>query len=118
MKLYLSSDEYNDFSEVKEILTSSKLIFDYRTVIVIEVDKPLIGQKYDWGSKDITKLYITNRFKQDIGLWENFNKFPVYINVLIPKNPENINPISFLELKNIAWACIYDNEQDAKNHAF
>lgn len=96
----------------------SKLVIEKRSVIKMEIDDPLIGQKYGWPTKEIRVLFVTNRFKEDVNYWEGLNSFPIYVRVLIPIKVENSNPISFSDLREIAWACIYNNEEDAKNHTF
>jgi len=52
MKLYLSSYEYNDFEIPRKVLQYQKIKLDDRNALVIEVDKPLIGQKYGLLNKD------------------------------------------------------------------
>ena len=47
---------------------------------------------------------------------EHLDKFPIHVYILISKTPGNIYPSSLSELENIAWACLYDNEEDARNH--
>lgn len=58
MKLYLSSYEYDDFESPKEILQYHKTIIGDRNVMVVDVDKPLIGQKYGYGGSDISIGFI------------------------------------------------------------
>lgn len=114
MKLYLSSYEYSDFEMPRKVLQYQRTKLDDRNALVIEVDKPLIGQKYGLLGNDITKFYLVNRV--DENAFNKLNKFPIDVHVLIVKNPETINPSSKSELQNIAWACLYDNEKDAINH--
>ena len=114
MKLYLSSYEYNDFEIPREVLQYQRKKLDDRNVLIIEVDKPLIGQKYGLLDNDISKFYLVNRV--DENAFDNLNKFPIDVHVLIIKKTETINPSSLSELQNIAWACLYDNEKDAINH--
>lgn len=116
MKLYLSSYEYNDFEIPKRVLRYYKAVIDNRNILTIEVDKPLTGQQYGWGGEDIKKFYLVNRFKDDEDLLEKLDKFPIHIHVLITKDSGNLNPSSLSELQNIAWACLYNNEEDARNH--
>lgn len=114
MKLYLSSYEYNDFEIPRKVLQYQKTKLDDRNALVIEVDKPLIGQKYGLLDKYVTKFYLINRIDEDA--FEKLNKFPIDVHVLIVKSPETVNPFSLSELQNIAWACLYDNEKDAISH--
>ena len=83
MELYLSSDEYKDFKEVRKILEYHKIVIDDRNLLIVKVDIPLIGQKYGWGAKDIGTLYITNRFIDDRSLLEKLDKFPIHIHICL-----------------------------------
>lgn len=114
MKLYLSSYEYNDFEIPRKVLQYQKTKLNDRNALIIEVDKPLIGQKYGLLVKGVTKFYLINRVNEDA--FEKLNKFPIDVHVLIVKSPETVNPSSLSELQNIAWACLYDNEKDAISH--
>lgn len=114
MDLYLSSDEYKDFKIPRKVLHYKKTKLDGRNTLIIQVDKPLIGQKYGLLDKDVTIFYLVNRFNENA--FDELNLFPIDVYVLIMKNYETINPSSLYELQNIAWACLYDNEKDAINH--
>lgn len=114
MKLYLSSYEYNDFDTPRKVLSFYKSIVENRNVLIIEVDLPLIGQKYGLLDKDVSKFYLINRVNENA--FDTFQKFPIDVHVLIPKSVNNLSPSTFSELQNIAWACLYDNIEDAKNH--
>ncbi|HYM94358.1 MAG TPA: hypothetical protein VET23_09490 [Chitinophagaceae bacterium] len=116
MKLFLSSEEYYDFEVPRELIRYFKKNIENRNVIIAEISNPLIGQKYGWGAEDITNLYLTNRFMEDQEAIEKLNKFPIHVQILIPKSNRNQSPSSLSELQNIAWACLYDNEEDARNH--
>jgi hypothetical protein len=114
MNLYLSSDEYEDFKRVKEILQYQKIDIEHRSFMMAKIDIPLIGQKYGWGDKDIKTIYLTNRFEGDS--IEKINRFPFYVHVLIPKVSDSFGISSFSDLISIAWACIYDRKEDAINY--
>jgi hypothetical protein len=114
MKLYISSYEYKEFEIPREVLHYQKINLDKRNVLIVEVDQPLIGQKYGLLGDDITKFYLVNRV--DENAFDKLNKFPIDVHILIVKNPKTINPTSIMELQNIAWACLYDNKKDAINH--
>ena len=114
MKLYLSSYEYKDFDMPRGVLHYQKTIIDGRNCLIIKVDKILIGQKYGLKNVDIDTFYLINRV--DEYAFDTLNLFPIDVFVLIPVMPEVTNPSSLLELQNIAWACLYDNEKDAYEH--
>ncbi len=114
MKIYLSSYEYDDFVLPKVVLQYQKAIIDGRNVLIVEVDRPLIGQKYNLLDEEIAKFYLINRV--DENAFNKLDNFPIDVHVLIKKRKEIINPHSLSELQNIAWACLYNNLKDAEEH--
>ncbi len=114
MKFYLSSCEYPDFDIPREVIQYNKIRLDNRNLLIIEVDKHLIGQKYGLANANITKFYLVNRI--DENAFEKLNKFPIDVHIMIVKNNTIINPASLKELQNIAWGCIYNNKKDAMDH--
>jgi hypothetical protein len=114
MELYISSYEYEDFAIPRRILHYRKTKIDNRNCLIIETDKPLIGQKYGLLNCDIDIFYLINRV--DEYAFDTLNQFPIDVYILILKTAEIINPISLSELQNIAWACLYNNEADAYEH--
>jgi hypothetical protein len=110
MKMYISSNDYYNFKKPREILNYHKIAINNRNVLVVEVNEPLIGQKYGL-SGDISTLYLINRF--DEYAFDKLNKFPIDVHVFIVKKDETRLPSSLTEMQNIAWACLYDNEEDA-----
>lgn len=113
MSLYLSSYEYKDFEIPRSILRYEKTILEGRNILIVEIDKPLIGQKYGLFDNNVSQLYLMNRVNEDA--FYNLNIFPIDVHVLIRKS-EIIKISSLSDLQNIAWACIYDNKWDALNH--
>lgn len=114
MKLYLSSYEYEDFTMPTKILQYHKIILDNRNILVIEVDKPLIGQKYGLLDYNPKTLYLINRVNENA--FDKLDQFPIDVHVLIQKKKEYLSPSFLSQLQNIAWACVYNNEKDAKAH--
>jgi hypothetical protein len=115
MSLYLSSEEYVDFKEVRKIVEHKNVIIEHRNVIIAKITPPLIGQKYGWGKDDIDTIYLTNKFVEDVESIKTLDKMPLNVIVLIPK-AQNITPTSLAEFDNIAWSCLYDNKEDAKEY--
>jgi len=113
MKLYISSYEYEDFATPRRVLHYQKMKINDRNCLIIEVDNPLVGQKYGLLC-DVDTLYLINRV--DEHAFDTLNKFPIDVHVLIAKTTKITSPISLSELQNIAWACLYDNEADAYEH--
>lgn len=114
MTLYLSSSEDITFEIPRKILRFRKEIFDGRNTLIVEIDNPVIGQQYGLGGKDISTLYLVNRFDEQA--FDKLNSFPIYVYVSIPKSPSIIDPTSLHDLQNIAWASLYNNEKDAWQH--
>ena len=114
MALYISSYEYEDFAIPRRVLHYRKIKINDRNCLIIEVDKPLIGQKYGLSNYDVNVLYLINRV--DECAFDTLSKFPIDVYVLIAKTSQIVNPILLTELQNIAWACLYDNEVDAYEH--
>ena len=114
MKLYLSSNESTEFAIPREILEYHKIAINNRNVLVVEVDEPVIGQNHGLGGTDITRLYLVNRHVEDALAFDKLDKFPIHVYVLLLSG--NNLPCTLKEFKNIAWACIYNNKEDAQSH--
>ena len=114
MKLYISSYEFETFETSREILHFQKQLIDNRYTLVVEVDNPVIGQRYGFLDKDIYTLYLVSRFNE-LAL-DKLDRFPIDVHVFIQKSSILPNKISISNMQNIAWACLYDNEEDAKAH--
>jgi hypothetical protein len=114
MTLYLSSYEYPDFDIPRTVNHFERMQLDGREVLAIEVEQPLIGQKYGWFDKDITTFYLVNRFEE--GAFERLQQFPIDVQVYVMKSSTTILPHSLDELQQIAWACLNNNEGEARDH--
>ena len=113
MELYISSYEYSDFDIPRKVLQYHKIKLEGKNCLIIEVDRPLIGQKYGL-LNDITKFYLINRVDEQA--FDKFKKYPIDVYVLIQKKDNTASVSSLLDLQNIAWACIYNNQKDAFEH--
>lgn len=111
MKLYLSSYDYKDFEKPRKVIRFQKIILCGRSVLEIDVRDSLIGQKYGLSDMDISKFYLIDRF--DENSFEELNKFPIEVHVLIKKEFKDLTVNSLDQLQNIAWAILYDNKKDA-----
>lgn len=114
MILYLSSYDYTEFEVPRRILNYQKRKIDNRNVLSVEIDEPVIGQKYGFGGIDINTLYLINRV--DENAFEKLDSFPIDVHVCIPKRPQDHTPASLSDMQNIAWASLYDNKEDAEKH--
>lgn len=115
MEIFLSSYDYEEFYAPRKIVGFQKGVIANRNVLIAEIDTPVIGQKYGFGDKDITKVYLVIRF--DDSLFEKLDTFPIDVYILIPHTHDKIHDNkSFKDFDNIAWGRIYNNLQDAKTH--
>jgi hypothetical protein len=114
MELFISSDEYSDFSIPRNISQVRRLSIGDRKAIEIKVDHPLIGQKYDLLDFDPSTFYLINRIDEDA--FDQLNNFPINVHILIVKHKSVAEPLSIDELQHIAWGNLYDNFEDAKNY--
>jgi len=108
MNLFLTSDDYYDFSIIRKIIDYHKIVLDNKNVLQIKVNEPLIGQKYNLGSYDPDVFYLISR--HDENALNTLNTFPIPVHVLIPKTTTKLEPIILDDLQQIAWASLYDDE--------
>lgn len=114
MKLYISSYEYQDFDKPRKIIRYQKTELSSRNTLIVEVEEPLIGQKYGLLDYDVTTFYLINRVNEHA--FDHLNRFPIDVYVLIIKNNMDRHIVSLDQLQNIAWACLYDNLHDTLVH--
>jgi hypothetical protein len=113
MTMYISSYDYFSFHLPRKILNYNKILIDDRNVLVVDVDPPVLGQQYGF-TIDISTLYLIKRF--DENAFNELDKFPIDVYVLILKDDRKLVPSSLADLRNIVWACLYDSEEDALSH--
>lgn len=118
MQLFLSSYEYADFAQPRKVLRFQRVQISGRKGLAIDVDIPVDGNKYGNSEKELRQLFLLNRIDEDA--FDSFKKFPVDVFVLIKKGSgaQELESVELNELKNIAWACLYNNEKDAIKHKF
>ena len=113
--IYLSSYEYDSFAVPRRILNFKWGAIENRDCLVAEVDLPINGELYGLPNRQITSLYILNRFEQDLEAFRNLNPLPIEVHILIRKSDEVIGgDTAFDQFKHIVWATIYDKLDDAK----
>ena len=108
-KLYLTSSDYLSFNLIREVIEYERIFLDKKEVLVVTVHEPLIGQNYGFGSEDISKFYLICRYPESSFELESY---PIHVHVCIPKEPKK-KPSKISDLKNIAWASLFDNKEDA-----
>jgi hypothetical protein len=109
MKLYLSSYEYDEFSLPKEILTYEPQVINNRNCLVVTLKEPIVGNKYGF-NHDLFKFILVDRFDDEH--LKRLKGFPIDVHVFVYEEEKK----TWEEMKNIAWACLYDNLQEAKEH--
>ncbi len=110
MKLYLSSYDYEEFNIPKEIVSFNHILIENRNALLISLKVNIYGFKYGI-NRELNECILLSRF--DDRLLKDLNKFPIDVHVFI-FNDNTIN--SFKNMTNIAWACLYNNKDDAKLH--
>jgi hypothetical protein len=103
--MYLASSDYSRFEVPRKIINYENLKISNRNAIRVWVDRPILGQDFGYGDRDIFDLYLIGRV-DDSSLVE-LDSFPISVFVLILKNGENDreNIDSFI---NLAWANLYE----------
>lgn len=119
MAIYLSSRDSFAFDGVRTIVVHKQKEIEGVKFLHVEVDVPVAGQDFNLGNQAISTFYLANRFEpknqDDIGL---LTAFPIHVHVYASTDPamSNFNHLHLSQLKNLAWATLYDNEDDAKHH--
>jgi hypothetical protein len=112
---YLASTEGYDLYQPRSCKRIRPIASDSRTyMLLIEIDPPLIGQKYGLGGRDISLVIIAPRHKG--GSLFPIADWPTYVHVARPliENVESRDTVGDNELELIAWAEIYRTEEDAR----
>ena len=110
-KIFLSSDDYAEFTKPKEVAKYDWIMIEKRPVMAIEIKEPLIGQVHGLGGQDIYSLYLVSRF--DDKAIQELVHFPIEVLVSIRKEFNSQMPKHLSDLEVIAWARLYDNLEDA-----
>ena len=115
MNLYISSNEYEDFSNPREIINWENVTDSKGNCLIVKFDKPVKGDDYGF-PKNLHQFLLVGRF-DDYKL-KGLKEFPIEVHVFVIENINQINEIGSLkELTNIAWASVYNDFKDALNHA-
>ena len=83
-------------------------------MLLVEIDPPLIGQKYGLGDRDIKHVIIAPRH-QGSSLFP-ISEWPMFVHVarLLTDNLEHLDKLEESDFESIAWAELYRTENDAK----
>lgn len=111
---YLSSSESYQFENPRRC----KIVRPVRTqdrddLFIIQIDPPIIGQKYGIGDKDIDFILVTTRHKEDS--ISPVKRWPVCVHVArLLVEPMPCEVLTEDEYESMAWAELYETEEDAK----
>jgi hypothetical protein len=112
---YLASSEGYEMEEPRKCKRLKRLCSESRgDLLLIQIEPPLIGQKYGLGRKDIDIVVIATRHKED-SLFP-ITEWPVFVHVarLLVDNAQEKENVRDNELETIAWAELYQTEDDAR----
>lgn len=80
---------------------------------LIQVDPPIVGQNYGLGACDIDIVLIAARYREDSVL--TVEKWPVFVHVArLLVDAEACDVLGEEDYESIAWAELYETENDAK----
>jgi hypothetical protein len=112
---FLASSEGYRLEEPRSCKRVKRLRSDSRDdLLLVRVEPPLIGQPYGLGARDLDTLLIATRHEGD-SLFP-IKSWPVSVHVarLLIQNPEQRELIHDNEFESIAWAELYQTEEDAR----
>lgn len=84
-------------------------------LLLLKLDPPLLGQKYDLGDRHIDMVLVATRHRGR-SLFPPPNEWPIFVHVARPlvEHPELREHLDPHELESIAWAELYRTEADAR----
>jgi hypothetical protein len=112
---YLASTEGYELESPRRCWRVKRLASESRNdLLLVKIEPPLNGQKYDMGGRDIDLVLIATR-QQNASLFP-INEWPLYVHVARPliDNPENRDVLRENDFESIAWAELYRTEEDAR----
>lgn len=111
---FLASTEGYGLDEPRRCWRIKRLAMEgRRDLLLIRIEPPLIGQKYDLGV-DLDTVVVATRHRE-ASLFP-IQQWPVYVHVARPlvDHPELRDTLLPEELASIAWAELYRTEEDAR----
>jgi hypothetical protein len=112
---YLASTEGYDMGEPRRCWRLRRIISPSRDdLLLIRIDPPLLAEKCGLCGQDIDVVLVATRHR-GASLFP-INDWPVYVHVACPMvdNPELRDELKEHEFKSIAWAELYQSEEDAR----
>jgi len=115
---YLASSEGYGMQNPRRAFRLKRIGGDHRDdYLLIRIDPPLIGQTYGLGGEDVYEVIVATRSLSE-SLFP-IERWPAFVHVALPlvKDPSSREVIHDTELREIAWAELYRNEEDASAKA-
>lgn len=112
---YLASSEGYELEEPRRCWRIKRLTAANRKdLLLVRIDPSLIGQKYGLGDRDIDTIIVATRYKEDTLF--PIKKWPVFVHIarLLIDSPEEKASLREDEFESIAFAELYQTEQDAR----
>ena len=113
-EFYLASSEGYDMESPRRCRAVKRLRSEHRDdLLLIDIDPPLIGQKYGLGGRDVDQVVVASRHQGE-PLFP-IKRWPVFVHVVLLLVPhEGQNAVRSDELRAIAWAELYETEEAAR----
>jgi hypothetical protein len=112
---YLASSEGYDMEEPRQCWRIKRVATEKRDdLLLVKISPPLIGQKFGLGDKDIDQVFVAPRHV-GASLFP-INEWPLFVHVARPliDEPENYCKIRQCDIESIAWAELYETQEDAR----
>jgi hypothetical protein len=111
---YLASTEGYNMQEPKRCWRIRRIGTDKRDdLLLLKIDPPLLGQRYGLQGRDVDQVLVATRHEGD-SLFP-ITQWPVYVHVARPLvDITGLDKIQSNQLESIAWAELYQTEQDAR----
>jgi len=113
---YLSSTESHSFEEPRRCWRLKRLRYgDRDDLLLVSVEPVIIGQKYGLGGRDIDTVVLAPRHL-GVSLFP-ISEWPVYVHVarVLVEAPNLDAALRLEDLQLIAWAELYETEEDARS---
>lgn len=112
---YLASTEGYGMEEPRKCKRLKRLTSESRDdLLLIEIDPPLVGQKYGLGANDINLVVVAPRHREN-SLFP-VKEWPVAVHVarLLIEDPQERDIVQNTELETIGWAELYQTQASAQ----
>jgi hypothetical protein len=111
---YLASTEGYGMEEPRRCWRMRRIATNKRDdLLLVRIDPPLLGQQYGLQGRDVEQVLVATRHKG--GSLFPVTQWPVYVHVARPLvDITGLDKIQSNQLESIAWAELYQTEQDAR----